>query len=245
MAQAPLAGKADDGDMFFIACAAATVGRLPNEATDAPVPTTAAPCVCERADGSLRAYAAGCPTSCTPWRGAGANLFDAFWCTSSGAHAHCSFDDSLSALQTATTAGLRYARFFASDWKGNRAWWYNHEEQYWDEMDKLFAAIDASGMSVIPSLGTDGWDLVANAVTPGLNETANDYVRSASSVGRALCKHIRRSVREPLVHPPVGAWQRAQPSSESPPAVVRRRAVLQHGRDGHVHEGDGHGYSRR
>ena len=46
--------------------------------------------------------------------------------------------------------------------------------------------IDTSGLYWIPSIGTDGWDRVANALTPGLNETVNDFVKNASSVSRQL-----------------------------------------------------------
>ena len=147
------------------------------------------PCVCEQIDGQLRAYATGpCPTDCAPWRGAGANLFDLFWCASSGQAmgTSCSFADSSEQLATAKAAGIRYARFFAADWGPNKAWWVTHETQYWAEFDRLWAQMDASGLSVIPSLGTDDWDKVANAVTPGLNETANDYVRNTTSIGRQL-----------------------------------------------------------
>ena len=41
-------------------------------------------------------------------------------------------------------------------------------------------------MYCIPSIGTDQWNQVANKVTPGLNETANDAVRNTSSVAYRL-----------------------------------------------------------
>ena len=59
-------------------------------------------------------------------------------------------------------------------------------DRYWKEFDALFDAIDASGLYWIPSIGTDDWDKVANAVTPGLNETMNDCVINASSISRQL-----------------------------------------------------------
>ena len=50
----------------------------------------------------------------------------------------------------------------------------------------MFDTIDTSGLYWIPSIGTDGWNQVANALTPGLNETMNDFVKNASSVSRQL-----------------------------------------------------------
>ena len=46
--------------------------------------------------------------------------------------------------------------------------------------------IEALGMSAIPSLGTGMWHEVANAVTPGLNETANDNIKNFKSMAYTL-----------------------------------------------------------
>ena len=126
------------------------------------------------------------------------------------------FNYSLSELETAHAAGIRVFRAFASDWGPNKLFWKQHTDQfvfhvyfimnlqlyacplllflpifcvvirYWQEFDSLVDRIDTAGLYWIPSIGTDGWDRVANALTPGLNETVNDFVKNASSVSRQL-----------------------------------------------------------
>eukprot|EP00040_Diaphanoeca_grandis_P005351 m.32492 g.32492 ORF g.32492 m.32492 type:complete len:460 (+) comp16652_c0_seq2:92-1471(+) len=150
-----------------------------------------APAICENiASSKLTSVdSPPCPQGTREWRGAGANLFDVFWAASSGqamGHDNITYKDSLSELTTAKASGIRVFRAFASDWGPNKIFWVQHKAQYWAEFDRLFDDIDRLGLSWIPSLGTDDWNKVANALTPGLNETANDLVGNASSISRQL-----------------------------------------------------------
>jgi hypothetical protein len=136
----------------------------------------------------LVAQNGSCPSGSSPWRGAGVNIFDAFWDASSGQAMGKggSFNESVVALTSAKASGIRYFRFFASDWGPNKLYWATHQPQYWAEFDRLWAVIDHLGLSAIPSLGTDDWHTVANALTPGLAEDANAPVVNRSSVSRGL-----------------------------------------------------------
>ena len=96
------------------------------------------------------------------------------------------FSESVAALESARASGIRYFRFFASDWGPNKAFWAQHQAQYWSEFDRLWDEIDRVGLSAIPSLGTDSWNAVANTVTPGLAEDANAPVVNSTSVSRRL-----------------------------------------------------------
>jgi hypothetical protein len=57
---------------------------------------------------------------------------------------------------------------------------------FWFEFDRLIDDIEALGMYAIPSLGTGMWHEVANVVTPGLNETANDNIQNTTSAAYKL-----------------------------------------------------------
>ena len=145
--------------------------------------------ICESAaDAVLIAREGACPAGSAPWRGAGVNIFDAFWDASSGQAMGKggSFNQSVAALASAKAAGVRYFRFFASDWGPNKVFWARNESQYWSEFDRLWDEIDRLGLSAIPSIGTDDWHLVANEMTRGLAEDANAPVTNSSSVSRHL-----------------------------------------------------------
>ena len=64
----------------------------------------------------LRAVRSGtCPPGFEPFRGAGANLFDAIWTAESMAP-HVSFNDSLQSIGSYAASGLKVFRMFASLW---------------------------------------------------------------------------------------------------------------------------------
>lgn len=144
--------------------------------------------VCELASGALQAVVGACPEGSTTFYGAGINLFDVFWCASTGMHVQklCSFNESLSMLQSYKATGLRFFRFFATDWGPNKIFWYRNPEQNWKELDRVWDAIDASGLYAIPSIRAGSWDEVADQVVPGLHEGPNDLVCNSTSVSRGI-----------------------------------------------------------
>ena len=129
-----------------------------------------------------------CPAGSTEFRGAGINLFDLFWCgsTGMGVSAACTFNESASMLASYKRTGLRFFRFFATDWGPNAAFAIQHPHQNWAELDRVWDAIDASGLYAIPSIRAGEWHEVANAIHPGLHEGPNDLVRNATSISRTL-----------------------------------------------------------
>ena len=76
------------------------------------------PGICENpSTGDLYADTTGCYDRDINFRGSGANLFDLFWCSSTGMETKaCAFNQSLAMLQSYKATGLRFFRFFASDW---------------------------------------------------------------------------------------------------------------------------------
>ena len=86
--------------------------------------------------------------------------------------------------------------------------WARNEVQYWSEFDRLWVEIERAGLSTIPSLGTDDWHLVANAVTPGLAEDANAPVTNASSVSRHMAlRYFSQFVARYRQRPSVLLWE--------------------------------------
>mmetsp|Transcript_45800 Transcript_45800/g.143316 ORF Transcript_45800/g.143316 Transcript_45800/m.143316 type:complete len:231 (+) Transcript_45800:169-861(+) len=136
--------------------------------------------VCQRGgSGEIFAVSADCPPGAAPWRGAGCNIFDSFW-TMSSAMGVPDPAPTAAALRTAAAAGIKVFRVFASPWGPKKAFWAEHPRQYWVELDAYWDAVDRSGLVAVASIGTDDWDRVANAVTPGLNESFNDCVLNES-----------------------------------------------------------------
>ena len=80
-----------------------------------------------------------CPAGSTEFRGAGINLFDLFWCgsTGMGVSAACTFNESASMLASYKRTGLRFFRFFATDWGPNAAFAIQHPHQNWAELDRV------------------------------------------------------------------------------------------------------------
>jgi hypothetical protein len=148
------------------------------------------PHICELKSGGLQAVRGACPPDAVVFRGAGINLFDLFWCSSTGmgpvSARGCSHNESLKMLSSYRQTGLRFFRFFATDWGPRKLFWYQHPQQNWKELDQVWDAIDDSGLYVIPSIRMGGWDELANLVTPGLHEGPNDLVCNKTSVARGL-----------------------------------------------------------
>ena len=155
--------------------------------------------VCE--DQASRALYALPSSACRPnsrmWRGAGVNIFDLFWLSSTGGAlgqgwaisewVPGAFEQSLEQLSSARQAGLRYFRFFAAPWGPQKEWWLRNEVQYWQEFDRVWDAIDASGLYAIPSIGMDQWPAVANAFY-GVSESENDMALNPWSLSRSLAR---------------------------------------------------------
>ena len=97
-----------------------------------------------------------------------------------------SYNDTLHALTSLKSSGVRYFRFFASLWGPTHIYWYQHSSAYWVEFDRLMNDIEKLGLYCIPSIGYTDWFKLANLAFPGLNETANDMVKNSSSYSRHL-----------------------------------------------------------
>ena len=145
----------------------------------------------------LRAVRSGtCPPGFEPFRGAGANLFDAIWTAESMAP-HVSFNDSLQSIGSYAASGLKVFRMFASLWGPYQRKWVTDPVNFWANADKVMDAIEKHGLYVIPSIGLS-WHVVAE------DETLNDFVLNRSSASRALAHryyeefvgryHARKSV---------------------------------------------------
>lgn len=153
------------------------------------------PGICELTSGNkLSAVRSGdCPLGGKRTRLAGANIFDTLWVGSSGMNTCCNrsggpatYPDALAALESASASGIRVFRFFASLFGDANKLWVNNPTLYWSEFDRAMDDFERLGLYSIPSIGTGFWHQVANAVTPGLNESANDAVINTSSVAFAL-----------------------------------------------------------
>jgi hypothetical protein len=105
-------------------------------------------------------------------------------CNSSGGPAH--YPDALAALSSASKGGIRVFRFFASLFGDANKLWVVNPALYWSEFDRAMDGFERLGLYSIPSIGTGFWHQVANAVTPGLNESKNDGIINASSVSFGL-----------------------------------------------------------
>ena len=169
--------------------------KAPQRLTEFAPSADTTPRICSSsATGNLTAVKGACPAGSTAIRYAGANIFDSLWVTSTGMGTCCNatggpavWEDALAALEDARTSGVRVFRFFASLFGAGNQMWVKTPALYWQQYDKLMDAIERKGLYCIPSIGTGKmWMQVANAVTPGLNETVNDVVKNASSVSWRL-----------------------------------------------------------
>lgn len=162
----------------------ATVRRHGNAIAAGP----AVICQDDTASLGLRAFRSGsCPPGSKPVRVAAVNIFDQLWVGSTGMDtAPYSYPDARRALESAAAHGVRVFRFFGSLFGAATKMFVTNPSAYWAEYDRLVGDIERLHMYAIPSLGTGQWNEVANAVTPGLNETINDGVRNRSSVAYGL-----------------------------------------------------------
>ena len=150
--------------------------------------------VCEHsANTSLFAQRGPCPAGSSSVRVAGVNIFDQLWVGSTHMSTCCNatggpatYPDALAALESAAGSGVRVFRVFASLFGANQKHWVTDAQTFWSEFDRLLDDIERLGMHAILSLGTGSWHEVANALTPGLEETLNDGVKNTSSVAFQL-----------------------------------------------------------
>jgi hypothetical protein len=153
---------------------------------------------------NLTAVRGPCPEGTTAMRIAGANIFDSLWVTSTGMNTCCNatggpavFKDAVAALEDAASSGIRVFRFFASLFGAGGRMWVEHPAEYWRQFDALMGAAEQNGLYCIPSIGYGKmWAQIANAVTPGLNESTNDVITNTSSVSWGLsAKYFDEIVR--------------------------------------------------
>jgi len=165
--------------------------------------------ICESSSGELVATSTQCESGFKEYYGAGVNIFDAFWDGSSGMiQPGISYQDTLIALQSASISGVRYFRFFASCWGPNQIYWLTNQQQYWSEFDRLMKDVATMGFYVIPSIGYDQWDLVANQWVKGLNETKNDLVKNHTSHSFLLAiEYFSQFVARYASHDSVLFWE--------------------------------------
>ena len=161
--------------------------------------------ICE-ASGSkdLTSVRGPCPDGTAAKRIASVNIFDSLWVTSTGMTTCCNATggpavskDAVAALEAAQQSNIRVFRFFASLFGAAGRMWVENPAEYWQQFDGLIDTIEQNGLYCIPSIGTGKlWSQVANAVTPGLNESTNDVIMNTSSVSWALnAKYFDEIVR--------------------------------------------------
>ncbi len=123
--------------------------------------------VCRRGD-ELLATRGPCPPGYAEHGGAGANIFDAFWCMSPGQNTKGgNTADALAAMRSLKAAGIRHFRFFASLWGANQAFWLREPKRYWHPLDRVFDEAERLGLYTVPSIGAESWHEVANEVRFG------------------------------------------------------------------------------
>ena len=152
--------------------------------------------ICEDSAGTLSGARAGAPCPGPGGRRvqiAGANIFDQLWLGSSGMSTCCNatggpatYADARAALEAAAASGIRVFRFFGALYGDANKLWVRDPALFWSEYDRLVDDIERLGLYAVLSIGEKMWWQVANAVTPGLNETLNDEVRNRSSVAWRL-----------------------------------------------------------
>lgn len=107
-----------------------------------------------------------------------------------------SYNDTISALDTAKASGVRVFRFFASLWGPDMAYYVQSPDAYWKEFDQLMADIESRGMYSIPSIGYSSWHEVANRAyaAKGVNETMNDMVKNSTSIAQTLAMQYFKEI---------------------------------------------------
>ena len=149
-------------------------------------------------DGTSRLVAVRgpCPDGSSRTRIAAVNIFDAMYDASSAMGSPdprapnkdgISIANTTAALASAAANNIRVFRMFSCLWGPAMSFWVTNETQYWTEFDAVMDEIERyPGLHVIPSIGYSHWWWTANQVFAGLNETLNDFILNASSVGRGL-----------------------------------------------------------
>lgn len=98
-----------------------------------------------------------------------------------------SIANTTAALASAAANNIRVFRMFSCLWGPAMSFWVTNETQYWREFDVVMDEIGRyPALHVIPSIGYSQWWWVANQAFVGVNETMNDFILNASSVGRTL-----------------------------------------------------------
>jgi len=159
--------------------------------------SSTAPRICA-VDGSSRLVAVRgpCPNGSSRTRVAAVNIFDAMYDASSAMGSPnprapnkqgISIANTTAALASAAANNIRVFRMFSCLWGPHMSFWVTNETQYWTEFDTVMDEIERyPGLHVIPSIGYSHWWWTANQAFAGVNETQNDFILNASSVGRGL-----------------------------------------------------------
>ena len=174
-------------------CSAADVRDLCAAAVDGP------PRICAVGGSSkLVAVRGPCPDGTSRTRVAAVNIFDGLWDASSAMGSPNprapgkdgnSIANTTAALASAAANNISVFRMFACLWGPHMSFWVTNETTYWAEFDAVMDEIERyPGLHVIPSIGYSSWWWTANQAfaAEGVNETLNDFILNASSVGRRL-----------------------------------------------------------
>ena len=122
-----------------------------------------------------------CPSSeWEPYRGAGANLFDALW-DAERQRPDVSFADALHALDTFAASGLRYFRMFGKLYGRSHDMWLTEPAAFWGTFDRLIDAIEARRLHAIVSIELGSFGVLAD-------EPLNALVQDSESPSRALAR---------------------------------------------------------
>ena len=86
--------------------------------------------------------------------------------------------------------------------------WVTNASVFWQEYDRMVDDIERLNLRAVLSIGTGQWHLVANALHPGLNETANDCVRNRSSMSYSLqSQYFHDIITRYRGRPGILAWE--------------------------------------
>ena len=182
-------------------------------ATVRPAAAAAVVCASHKTDGTTQEYVAlrspPCPAGLEEVSVAGVNIFDTLWVGSTGmSTGNATYADAKEALESAAQSGVKIFRFFAFLYGTSQTYWLSNPEQFWMEFDRLVNDIERLNMHAIPSLGTEQWHEVANAMYPHINETTNDCVRNTSSAAFSLqTKYFEEVVKRYKSRSSILAWE--------------------------------------
>ena len=171
--------------------------------------------ICENHTGLFARRDGPCPDQTTNIRIAGANIFDSLWVGSSGMNTCCNpsggpatYPDALAAMESAARSGVRVFRVFGKLFGTAQTMWVTNASVFWQEYDRMVDDIERLNLRAVLSIGTGQWHLVANALHPGLNETANDCVRNRSSMSYSLqSQYFHDIVTRYRGRPGILAWE--------------------------------------